>query len=123
MQGEVGEAAEPGGGSSAMPNKRNPAGCAIALAAATRVPGLVASFLGGMVQEHERSAGGWHAEWPTVAGVVQAAGAGVAAMADAIAGLTVDPRRMRQHLDDTRAWLMEQDALETLRRLPGAEPD
>jgi hypothetical protein len=32
-------------------------------------------------------------------------------------------RDAAQHLDDTRAWLMEQDALETLRRLPGAEPD
>lgn len=32
-------------------------------------------------------------------------------------------REAAQHLDDARAWLMEQDALETLRRLPGAEPD
>ena len=39
MQSEVGEAAEPGGGSSTMPHKQNPVGCAIALAAATRMPG------------------------------------------------------------------------------------
>ena len=73
MQDEVAEAAEPptGGGSSTMPHKRNPAGCAMALAAATRVPGLVAAFLSGMVQEHERGVGGWHAEAPTVAAVVQ----------------------------------------------------
>jgi hypothetical protein len=37
-------------------------------------------------------------------------------------GLWIE-RETAQHLDDTRAWLMEQDALETLRRLPGAEPD
>jgi acyl-coenzyme A thioesterase PaaI-like protein len=37
-------------------------------------------------------------------------------------GLWIE-REAVQHLDDTRAWLMEQDALETLRRLPGAEPD
>ena len=54
MQHEVAEVAEPGGGSSAMPHKRNPAASAIALAAANRTPGLVAAFLAGMVQEHER---------------------------------------------------------------------
>ncbi len=72
MQNEVGEAAEPGGegrgGSSTMPNKRNPTACALALAAAHRVPGLVASFLSAMVQEHERGVGGWQAEWPIIAG-------------------------------------------------------
>ena len=41
MQAEVGEAAEPGGGSSTMPHKRNPSGCAVVLAAATRMPSLV----------------------------------------------------------------------------------
>ena len=45
MQHEVGEAFEPGGGSSAMPHKRNPSGCAVVLAAATRMPGLVATML------------------------------------------------------------------------------
>ena len=38
MQAEVGEAAEPGGGSSTMPHKQNPSGCALVLAAATRMP-------------------------------------------------------------------------------------
>ena len=55
MQDEVGEVAERGGGSSTMPHKRNPSGCAVALAASTRLPGLVAAFLTGMVQEHERA--------------------------------------------------------------------
>ena len=72
MQNEVGEASEPGGegrgGSSTMPNKRNPIACSLTLAAAHRVPGLVASFLSAMVQEHERAVGGWQAEWPVVAG-------------------------------------------------------
>ena len=68
MQHEVGEASEPGGGSSSMPHKRNPAGCAIVLAAANRLPGLVSAFLSGMVQEHERGLGGWHAESSTIVG-------------------------------------------------------
>jgi 3-carboxy-cis,cis-muconate cycloisomerase len=98
MQHEVGEAAEPGGGSSTMPHKRNPAGCAIALAAATRVPGLVAAFLSGMVQEHERGVGGHHAEAATTAAIVQGTGAALAAIADAIDGLSVDPARMLQNI-------------------------
>jgi 3-carboxy-cis,cis-muconate cycloisomerase len=98
MQHEVGEAAEPGGGSSTMPHKSNPAGCAIALAAATRVPGLVAAFLSGMVQEHERGVGGHHAEAATTAAIVQGTGAALAAIADAIDGLSVDPARMLQNI-------------------------
>jgi 3-carboxy-cis,cis-muconate cycloisomerase len=101
MQQEVGEAAEPGGGSSTMPHKRNPAGCAVTIAAATRMPGLATAFLTGMLQEHERAVGGWHAEWPTIAAVVQGAGAAVHALADAVEGLTVDAARMRDNIDRT----------------------
>jgi 3-carboxy-cis,cis-muconate cycloisomerase len=111
MQAEVGEVREPGGGSSTMPQKRNPSGCAIALAAATRVPGLVGTFLSGMVQEHERAVGGWHAEWPVVASIVQATGAAAAAMADAIAGLTVYPEAMRRNLDATRGTVFAERAM------------
>ena len=99
MQAEVGEVAEPGGPSSTLPHKRNPSASAIVLAAATRLPGLVAAFLAAMIQEHERSIGGWHAEWPTIASAVQATGSAVAALADAIEGLTVDPDRMRANID------------------------
>ena len=54
-----------------MPHKRNPVGCAAVLAAAVRVPGLVASMLSGMVQEHERALGGWQAEWDTLPEIVR----------------------------------------------------
>lgn len=101
MQPEVGELAERGGASSAMPHKRNPSGCTVAIAAATRTPGLVAAFLSGMLQEHERSAGGGQAEPPIVAAVVQATGAAAAAMAGVIEGLSVDPLRMRRNLEST----------------------
>jgi 3-carboxy-cis,cis-muconate cycloisomerase len=102
MQAEVAEVSERGGGSSAMPQKRNPAGSVVALAAAGVVPGLVASFLASMPQEHERAVGGWQSEWPTVAGVIQGTGSALAAIADAIEGLSVDPDRMRANLEATR---------------------
>ena len=101
MQDEVGEVAERGGGSSTMPHKRNPAACAVALAASARLPGLVAAFLTGMVQEHERAVGGWHAEWPTIADAIQTTGSALSAMADAATGLSVDPDRMRVNIEGT----------------------
>jgi 3-carboxy-cis,cis-muconate cycloisomerase len=101
MQGEVGEVSAPGGTSSAMPHKRNPASFSIALACAHRVPGLVAGFLSGMVQEHERAAGGLQAEWPAVVGVVQSTGAALASVADAMEDLTIHPDRMRQNIRAT----------------------
>lgn len=110
MQQEVGEVAEAGGGSSAMPNKQNPSGCAIALAAATRTPGLVSAFLSGMIQEHERSVGGWQAEWPTLAAVMEATGSALAAMAGTIDGLTVYPERMRVNLAATQGVIFAEKA-------------
>ena len=110
MQQEVGEVAEAGGGSSAMPNKQNPSGCAIALAAANRTPGLVASFLSAMVQEHERAVGGWQAEWPIVSSVIEATGSALAAMVAMFEGLAVYPDRMRANLAATRGVVFAEKA-------------
>jgi 3-carboxy-cis,cis-muconate cycloisomerase len=115
MQNEVGEAAEPGGegrgGSSTMPNKRNPTACALTLAAAHRVPGLVASFLSAMLQEHERGVGGWHAEWPIVAAVVQSTGVTIASMAEAAEGLSVDVQKMSVNLESTNGAIFAERAM------------
>ena len=115
MQGEVAEVAEPSapgrGGSSTMPHKRNPSGCVVALAAANRVPGLVASFLSGMVQEHERAAGNWQAEWPTVAALMQATGAAAASMAEVAEGLSVDTARMRTNIEATNGVIFAERAM------------
>lgn len=115
MQNEVSEAAEGiesgRGGSSAMPHKHNPVGCATALAASNRVPPLVASFLAGMVQEHERALGTWQAEWPVIADVIQATGLAAASMADVAEKLTVDAVRMRANLDATHGAIFAERAM------------
>ncbi len=115
MQNEVAEAAEPSqpgrGGSSTMPHKRNPVGCARALAAAYRVPGLVSTFLSAMVQEHERGIGNWHVEWPTISEVIQATGSALAAMAEVAEGLTVDPDRMKANIDATQGRIYAERAM------------
>jgi 3-carboxy-cis,cis-muconate cycloisomerase len=115
MQNEVGEAAEPGGegrgGSSTMPHKRNPIACALTLAAAQRVPGLIATFLSTMVQEHERAVGGWQSEWPVVASVVQSTGTALASMAEVAEGLSVDSSRMRQDIENTQGVIFAERAM------------
>jgi 3-carboxy-cis,cis-muconate cycloisomerase len=115
MQGEVGEAAEPGsdgrGGSSTMPHKRNPTGCSLTLAAANRVPGLVASFLFGMAQEHERGAGGWQAEWATIARMIEDTGLALASMTEVAEGLSVDASRMRANIDATGGIIFAERAM------------
>ncbi len=104
-QTEVGEAAEArprGGGSSAMPHKQNPIGASIALAAAVRAPGLVATILVAMPQEHERGLGGWQAEWATLPELVRLTAGASRAIAGALEGLVVDETRMRENLEGTR---------------------
>ena len=120
-QAEVGEVAAAGGGSSTMPHKQNPAGCAIALAAATRLPGIVAGFLAGLPQEHERAAGGWQAEWPSVSGAIETTGAALAAMAGTVDALQVFPDRMRANLDATGGAVFAERATFLLRPLVGRD--
>jgi 3-carboxy-cis,cis-muconate cycloisomerase len=115
MQTEVAEVSEPGGegrgGSSTMPHKRNPIACALTLAAARRAPGLVANFLSGMVQEHERGVGGWQAEWPVVTDIIQAAGTAAASMAEVAEGFSVDPARMRHNIEATNGLIFAERAM------------
>jgi 3-carboxy-cis,cis-muconate cycloisomerase len=109
MQTELAELSEPAapgrGGSSAMAHKRNPTLSIAARAAATRMPGYLAALAGAQMQEHERAAGAWQAEaalWPPL--MLCASGA-LAAIAEALEGLVVNPDAMdhnlRTYLADT----------------------
>jgi len=113
-QGEVGEVAEPAGegrgGSSAMPQKRNPVAALAAIAAGVRAPQHAAALLASMRQAHERGLGDWQAElaeWPTL--FLSASGA-LVAIADAIAGLEVDAARMRANVARQRGTVFAEAA-------------
>ncbi|MGR7026879.1 3-carboxy-cis,cis-muconate cycloisomerase [Geodermatophilus sp. URMC 62] len=96
-QSEVAEVAEVGegrGGSSAMPHKRNPVAAISARACARRAPGLVATLLGAMEQEHERAAGAWHSEWPTLTELLVTVGSAASWLAESLRGLRPDVARM-----------------------------
>jgi 3-carboxy-cis,cis-muconate cycloisomerase len=96
-QTEVAEVAEGGdgrGGSSAMPHKQNPVAAISARACARRAPGLVATLYGAMEQEHERAAGAWHSEWPTLTALLTTVGSAAAWLAESLDGLRPDTARM-----------------------------
>src|SRR3984957_10504918 len=110
MQTDVAEAFEPSGegrgGSSTMPHKRNPVAAATALAAATMAPNLAATIFAAQVGDHERSAGPWHAEWPTLPSLLLVTSGGLAAIVDIAEDLEVDVARMRLNLDATHGLIM-----------------
>jgi 3-carboxy-cis,cis-muconate cycloisomerase len=102
-QTEVAEVAEGGGegrgGSSTMPQKRNPIASEYIIAAARTVHALVPVMLSAMAQEHERASGAWQSE-RLVMPQCFVLTAGALAHARGIAeGMTVDAARMRANLD------------------------
>ncbi|TMQ06675.1 MAG: 3-carboxy-cis,cis-muconate cycloisomerase, partial [Deltaproteobacteria bacterium] len=101
MQPEIAEVAEPvipgRGGSSVMSHKRNPTGCQVAMSAAIRAPGLVASLLAGLPQELERGLGGWQAEPPLIADLFALAHGAAQAMRVVVDGLEVDTTAIEAH--------------------------
>ncbi len=114
MQSEVAEVFEPAaagrGGSSAMPQKRNPVACAAVLANAARVPGLLATLFAAMPQEHERGLGGWQAEWQLLPDLLGLVSGSLSAMAETIEGLEVDTKRMRRNLEASNGLVLAEAA-------------
>jgi 3-carboxy-cis,cis-muconate cycloisomerase len=120
-QQEVGEAREggPAGGSSAMAHKRNPVAAVSVLACTKRVPGLVATVLAAMEQEHERAAGAWQAEWGAHTELLGLVGSATSWARELLEGLEVDPDRMAENLQRLAAAGVDQ-ARAPLKHLDGA---
>lgn len=101
--GEVLEGAAPGkGGSSTMPHKRNPVTCAAILANVHRIPFLVATIMGAMPQENERSAGLWHSEWSVLEQIAQLTAGAVECTVDLLEHLETNEQRMLQNIEATQ---------------------
>jgi 3-carboxy-cis,cis-muconate cycloisomerase len=115
MQTEVAEVNEPHvagrGGSSTMPQKRNPIACEYILAQSRGVHALVPQMLSAMAQDQERGTGPWQAE-PLAIGQAFLLTHGALVQARVIAeGLTVDANRMRRNLESTGGLIVAEQVM------------
>src|SRR5581483_11821424 len=110
MQTEVAEAAEPHapgrGGSSTMPQKRNPIASEYVIAATRGVHALVPLMLQAMPGDHQRSTGPWQSEEIALPQICVLASAAFAHARTIVEGLSVDAARMRANLDETHGLIV-----------------
>jgi 3-carboxy-cis,cis-muconate cycloisomerase len=123
MQTEVAEVSEPHeqgrGGSSTMPQKRNPIASEYILGATRAVHALVPVMLGSMIADHERATGPWQSESLALPQCV-ALTVGALAHARSIAeGMTIDTDRMRRNLELTGGLIMAEAIATALARSIG----
>jgi 3-carboxy-cis,cis-muconate cycloisomerase len=125
---EVAELAEPAaegrGGSSTMPQKRNPVLSVLVRSAALQAPLLAASLhTSAAMAADERPDGAWHAEWPVLRRLLLlTAGAGAVA-AELLDGLQVRPDAMAAHLDQTGPLVLAERLQAELPSLLGGGPE
>ncbi|RMP58280.1 3-carboxy-cis,cis-muconate cycloisomerase, partial [Pseudomonas savastanoi pv. retacarpa] len=83
-----------------------PVGAAVMISTATRAPGLVATMLAAMPQEHERSLGLWHAEWETLPELCCLVSGSLQQALQVLPGLQVDAERMASNLQSTKGLVL-----------------
>jgi 3-carboxy-cis,cis-muconate cycloisomerase len=125
MQSELDEVREPyqkgRGGSSTMPQKRNPIACELILAAAKNVRQLVPVMLDAVLADHERATGPWHAEWIALPQAFALSGGALHHARALLEGLEVDPARMRRNLDLTRGMISAEAVMMALAPFVGRQ--
>jgi 3-carboxy-cis,cis-muconate cycloisomerase len=103
MQSEVAEASEPAGpgkgGSSTMPQKRNPIGCEYVIAQARAAQAQIPLLLNAMIHEHERGAGPMQMEHLALGPILLLTHGALATLTPIMQGLEVDGARMRRNLE------------------------
>ena len=124
-QTEVGEVAEPyekgRGGSSTMPQKRNPIACELILAAAGNVRQLLPVMLGSMIADHERATGPWHAEWVALPQMLALTAGALHHARATLERLEVHPERMRRNLELTHGTILAEAVMMALAPFTGRQ--
>lgn len=120
-QSELGEVAgDPGGESSAMPQKQNPTTAVLIVAAARQAPAPLAQLHLAMLAENERPAGAWHAEWQPWRELLRLAGGATAACATLLDALRPDPDAMAGTVSSSGGALLAERLIAVLRPRLGA---
>lgn len=117
-QNEVGEVVESGGedrgGSSAMPQKRNPIVSELVIAAARTNASLLSAMHSAMIQEHERATHGWQVEWLTFSQMILLTGGALKNTLFLTQNIQVNAERMRQNLERSNYLVLAEAAVQAL---------
>jgi 3-carboxy-cis,cis-muconate cycloisomerase len=113
--GEVVESDEPGrGGSSSMPQKRNPIVSETIIAAARTNASLLSAMHHAMIQEHERGTHGWQVEWLTLSQMILLAAGALKNALFLAENLKVHEDMMRQNLARSNYLVLAEAAVQAL---------
>lgn len=117
-QTEIAELAEPHqpgrGGSSTMPQKRNPVSSMLILAIARQAQAQSSVLQSAMLQDHERPIDSWQAEWAAMPQLFVLSSGALAHARFVLEGLHVDTARMRANLDLTGGLIMAEAVMMAL---------
>jgi 3-carboxy-cis,cis-muconate cycloisomerase len=118
MQTEIGEVFEPyqagRGGSSTMPQKRNPIASEYIIAATRGVHALLPLLFAAMAQDHERATGPWQSEQLALPQIFVLTSGALAHAKTLAEGITVDAERMRRNLDSTGGLILAEAVMMAL---------
>jgi 3-carboxy-cis,cis-muconate cycloisomerase len=120
---EIAEVREPAsegrGGSSTLPQKRNPVLSVLVRAVAIEAPHLGATLhsAAGLAVD-ERPDGAWHAEWGALLRLLRRVVVAAAQIEEVLAGLDVDTAAMRRNVDAVGPALVSERLLREVARLP-----
>jgi len=120
--GEVAEAPTEGVvGSITMPQKINPERSEHLWTLARVVRAAAGLALEGLVGEHERDGAAWKTEWAFLPEACSAAAVALQLGAELVAGLRVDPERMRANLDAQRGYVLAEPVMLALAERVGKQ--
>jgi 3-carboxy-cis,cis-muconate cycloisomerase len=117
-QNEVGEVMESDGrnrgGSSSMPQKRNPIVSELIIAAARTNASLLSAMHNAMIQEHERATHGWQVEWLTLPQMILLTGGALVNALFLAQNIKINETQMLQNLDRSNYLVLAEAAVQAL---------
>ena len=125
MKTEVGELAEPAvqgrGGSSTMPQKRNPVTCELVATCAAAARREVMAGLDSMLHDHERGMGAAHQEWYLTPWGIPRAGTAVSHLNSILKDLIINTERMQTNIGLTKQMLLSEAVMMELAKHVGRQ--
>lgn len=109
------------GGSSAMPQKRNPITCEALVAIGSIVAQSAALMCAAMRHDHERATGPWHTEWEVIPEACVLTGGALHHATALLRGLVVRPQQMARNLHLTQGLIVSEAVMMALASAVGRQ--